>query len=118
MFKEAADANSNPRTCPRLQPKTHSFELLSQLGVEGLTRRAHPLGWNELLPIPRCSLSFAGAQDLAHFVQNQPLVSGACDPSPQGEMEADAKLPPGAIFFFFLQLNYNRLETAGAFLSY
>lgn len=49
MFKEAVDANSNPRACPRLQPKTHSSELLSQAGVEGLTAGVYPLGWNELL---------------------------------------------------------------------
>lgn len=70
MFKEAADANSSPRARPRLQPKTHSFGLLSQPGVEGLTPGVCPLGWNELLPIPRRSLCFAGAEGLAHCVQN------------------------------------------------
>lgn len=111
MFREAADANSNPR----LQPKTHSFELLLQQGVEGQTPGADPLVWNELLPTPWCSLCFAGAQDLAQCVQNLPLINSACNPSLQGEMEADAKLPPGANFFFLLTIELQLAGDSGSF---
>lgn len=30
MLNGAEDAGSNPLTCPRQQPKTHSFKLLQQ----------------------------------------------------------------------------------------
>lgn len=68
MFKEAVDANSNPRACPRLQPKTHSSELLSQAGVEGLTAGFIPwAGTSCLLTVfPEACKS----EDLALCVRN------------------------------------------------